>query len=167
MRIVLLPLVLLACSREQSPQPSIIDADSLALERTRCLGTCPAYRVSLTARGHVTFASRNPGDSTTRSDSVPLETLTMLVRRANTIGFARLPNRLMSDTALCAIVATDHPTITVTIYSGASVRSVEDYHGCRRRDGAIPDQLHQLRAYEAAIDTATGAQRWIRPARFR
>src|ERR687888_360851 len=37
--------------------------DSIVLERTACFGTCPAYRLRISAAGAVHFTSRNFGDS--------------------------------------------------------------------------------------------------------
>ena len=36
--------------------------DSVVLERTRCLGSCPAYRLRVSRTGEVLFVSRNPGE---------------------------------------------------------------------------------------------------------
>jgi Domain of unknown function (DUF6438) len=154
--------LLTACSRPLAPRPTSARADSLVLERTRCYGGCPAYRVSLTARGYVAFASRNPGDSTRGADTVPVATLPSLVERASRLGFFRLPNRLLGDSVFCTVAASDGPTTTLTIYGASGAKTVEDYSGCFSERESIREPLRQLRALETAVDSLTGARRWIR-----
>jgi hypothetical protein len=141
-------------------------ADRLALERTRCYGTCPAYRVVLDAAGRVAFASRNPDDSTRATATVPPATLGALVARAESGGFLALPARVQGDPRLCAREATDGPSATLVIYRASGVVSVEDYRGCHaaEADSASAGRLEGLRALQAAMDSATGSARWVRPA---
>jgi hypothetical protein len=158
--------LLAACSRTQSAPSSASSADSLVLERARCFGSCAAYRLSLAANGRVTFASRNPGDSTRGTDTVARAVLPALVQRANALGFFELPDQLQGDSALCADFGTDNPSATLTIHRATGAKAVVDYHGCYARRESAKEQLRQLRALEVAVDSATGARRWVRPARF-
>ena len=154
-----------AAEGQRSPASA---ADSLVLVRTRCYGECPAYRLSLTAAGEVTFASHNPGDVTRARDTVESSTLANLVQRAERIGFFALPDRLMGDKTLCPIFDTDHPTATLTVFIVAGTKAVEDYSGCvTGTDHSIADVVARLRDLERAVDSATGSKRWVRPARFR
>ncbi len=153
-----------ACSPALAQRPTAAAADSLVLERTLCYGICPAYRVSLTAAGRVSFVSRNPDDTTRGFDAVPPATLATLVRRAEALGFFALPDRLLGDPSLCPLAATDHATATLTIFRAAGVKVVEDYQGCFAR---AVDVVGRLRALETAVDSAVGSRRWARPARRR
>ena len=165
--IVLLIAALGGCS--SAPTPRIASAaDSLVLERTRCFGTCPAYRLTLTAAGNVDFVSRDAAGGTRRTGTVERATLAALVQRAEAFGFFALPARLERNSSLCTDWATDHPTVTVTIYRATGAKAVEDYHGCFSRvDHSVVDVVRQLRDFERAVDSATGSQRWVRPARRR
>ena len=150
----------------QAPAQPGRRADSLVLERTACFGTCPAYRLRVSSTGLVSFRSRNPGDGTVASDSMSPAVLVILVARADAAGFFRLPPRLMDDRSICANVATDHPTVTVTIFTETGHRTVEDYHGCfQRSDHSLNQTLISMRAFETAIDSALRSARWVRPAR--
>src|SRR5688572_25371499 len=161
--IVLLIAALSGCSSAPTPRPAS-EADSLVLERTRCFGTCPAYRLKLTAAGRVDFVSRG-GDATRDSGNVSRATLATLVQRAEAFGFFALPERLQRGSPLCADWATDHPTVTVTIYRAGGAKAVEDYHGCSNRsDHSVVDVVRRLRDFEHAVDSATGSNRWVRPA---
>jgi hypothetical protein len=141
-------------------------ADSVALERTRCYGTCPAYRVVLDAAGRVAFASRNPDDSTRAIDRVPPVTLATLLARAESVGFFALPARIEGDPRLCARRATDGPSSTLVVYRGAGAASVADYRGCHAAEGdsASASRLERLRGLQGAVDSAVGSARWVRPA---
>lgn len=161
--IALLASLAAACRRapEASESPALA-ADSLALERTRCFGVCPAYRVSLDAAGVVRFVSSNPGDSTRATDTLSPAAMTFLVAESRRAGLRTLPPEIAKDTTLCPRRATDHPSATVTLFLRDTVVRVVDYHGCR---GDADGKLARLRALEARIDSVTGSARWVRPAR--
>ena len=152
-----------------SGQRTPVPADSLVLERTLCYGTCPAYRLSITAAGRVFFVSRNPGDSSrTAADTVSPAVLRDLVARATVIGFDELPDRIDGSRTLCQDVATDHPTATLTIFRGSAQKRVVDYLGCyARSDHSVVSIVGSLRAFESAVDSAVGSARWVRLARER
>jgi hypothetical protein len=133
-------------------------ADSIVLERTRCYGTCPAYRLSLARSGAVRFRSLDPGDSArVAADTLPPGAFERLEKQAAQIGFDALPDRIMAS-RLCGGFATDHPGANVTIFRGACAKRVEDYLGCRPGP-------EELRHFEEAIDSAAGSDRWVRNAR--
>jgi hypothetical protein len=168
---LILPLA--ACTVAQHPEQvgarlepaSRFVVDSVVLERTRCYGTCPAYRLRLAGTGHVAFESRNPGDADrTATDSVPSASVAELLRVAEEIGFFELPDVIATDPRLCPARATDHPTASVTIYRSEGVKRVEDYHGCyAATDHSLVPVVGRLRAFEAAIDSTAGSARWVRP----
>ena len=142
-------------------------ADSIVLERTRCYGTCPAYRLSVAAAGQVAFTSRNPGDEgRSARDSTTPGAFAGLVREAREIGFFALPDTIAADRTLCPAESTDSPTATVTVFARAGTKQVVDYRGCG--GGADPEarrRVAALRALEARIDSVAGSSRWVRPAR--
>lgn len=146
-------------------QATAAAADSVVLERTRCFGPCPAYRLSITRAGRVAFASRNPRDSTRAVvDGAAPGAVDALARRAEASGFFGLPPEVARDPALCPDRATDHPTVIVTVFRPGGPARVEDYHGCYlANDHAVAPALAGLRQLEAAIDSAAGSARWVRP----
>jgi hypothetical protein len=163
--------LLLACApsngktdAQQGASPAI--ADSIVLERSMCFGTCPAYRLRLSDAGEVRFESRNPGDDgRTASDTVSATTLPSVVSRARAIGFFDLPLKIVGDSVLCRIAATDHPTVVVTVFSRDGVKRVEDYQGCfGTTEHEVVPQLAGLRTLETEIDSVLRSSRWVRPA---
>jgi hypothetical protein len=150
------------------PGAAVATLDSIRLERTLCYGTCPAYQLQLDQAGRISFSSLNPGDSgRSAQDVVSPEALLFLQREAERIGFFALPDKL-EGTALCADWATDHPTVTVTVFRREGLKRVVDYHGCfERADHSVRPVVAQLRTFEEIIDGVTGSFRWVRPARRR
>src|SRR5215475_5512186 len=137
--------------------------DSVALERTACYGTCPAYRLSLRRTGEVHFQSHNNGERLDTTDHVAPATLDSLVGRAIQAGFFTLPDSIDHGSPLCWDYATDHPTLTLTFY-GPSPKRVYYYTGCfLRSDHTTPPSLEALGRLALVVDSATGARRWIHP----
>jgi hypothetical protein len=138
-------------------------ADSIALERGACFGSCPTYRVVIGADGRIAFASRGRDRSTHATADGAAGAVAELARRAEAAGFFDLPEDVTADRALCRDRATDMPTATVTIYRASGIKRVVDYRGCAPEPAAEP-RLERLRALQAAVDSAAGSQRWARPA---
>ena len=161
---VLLTGGVLSCarsSRDHDAWQRVLAADSLALERTSCFGTCPAYRLRVTRTGAVLFVSRNADDSgRTVTDSVSVQTYTLLLNQVQEAQFLDLPERIEGDHRFCSLIGTDAPTATVTIFMPGLTKRVEDYHGCFSAPAALRD-------LERAIDHVLGSEGWVRPARLR
>jgi hypothetical protein len=164
-------LLALACTPSDGTQSARQGAvppvtDSIVLERSMCLGTCPAYRVRLSDSGEVRFESRNPGDEGRRAaDTVPAATFPALISKATSIGFFDLPSKIVGDSVLCRVARTDAPTVVITVFTKAQTKRVEDYLGCSETVAHETLQpIVSLRAFEIEIDSALGSSRWVRPA---
>jgi hypothetical protein len=166
-------LAVAACTRPAPPVRSDAQAavDSVVLERTRCFGTCPAYRLSVRANGFVTFASRNPGDEG-RTESLAREPdiVRRIERELDRAQFAQLPAMTLGEPPYCRIAATDAPIITVSAFGSRDTRSVSYYTGCR--GDSVQDTLPQhfirrLRVLADSIDSIAAGPGWIRPAQRR
>ena len=156
-----------ACHNRREPTPARARAaDSVVLERSRCFGSCPAYRLRIGGDGAVAHVSRDPGDTSgTKADSITRSRVEWLLSEAERIGFYSLPKVIADDSTLCPLRATDHPTATVTIYRDDSAHTVVDYQGCyASHDLGVTPKVQQLRRFEAEIDSVAGASRWARPA---
>jgi hypothetical protein len=140
-------------------------ADSIALERTQCFGTCPAYRVSITRDGLVSFVSRNPGEALTASARVSPADFARLVADAGPAGLGTLPGEIRQDSTLCPISRTDAPTVVTTLHANGVATRVARYTGCVERvGGPVPPALERLRVFEDRVDSVAGSARWVRPA---
>jgi hypothetical protein len=160
-RAILVVAALAACDPmpAPAPTPSAAGVDSISLERTRCFGLCPAYRLSSARDGAVRYQSRNPDDSTTATGRIGAAAFDSLVREAERISFRSFPDMVVADQELCGPSATDHPGATVTIQGSEGAKSVNDYHGCHGKS----ERLAELRRFQNRIDSVAGASQWVRP----
>jgi hypothetical protein len=125
---------------------------------------CPAYQLTVNRSGRVSFVSRDPDQrGGTQTARVAPSVLDSLYARAVRIGFFALPETLTGNRTFCTRWATDLPGATITINTNAGKKSVDDYHGCLAKSPEAATQLTELRAFEDAIDTLTGSNRWIQP----
>jgi hypothetical protein len=164
-----------ACSSgprpEAEPPPEAApEAGGIILERTLCYGTCPAYWLSVNSSGHVQFQSRNPGEEgTVFFDTIPAHGYRHLGTMAERTGFFLLPETIDEETTdYCADYATDHPTVTVTVFDDRRRKSVRYYTGCYSGVGehTVVEPIGRLRRFIAAIDSVSGSSRWVRPSAF-
>lgn len=139
--------------------------DSLVLERTVCFGFCPAYRLRISSSEEILFQSHNRNDTASAVvDTAPRGTYAAIVARARAIGFYELPPEIRKDSVLCRNFATDHPTVTTTIFTGPTTKQVSDYHGCFETvEHKVLTPIRKLRAFEDEIDSTLHSSRWVRP----
>jgi hypothetical protein len=83
--------------------------------------------------------------------------------------FVSLPDIVMGELPYCRLVATDHPTITITAFVQGVRVSRTYYTGCH---GAAPGDtlprpyIRSLQIIADSITAITTKPDWIRPARF-
>ena len=139
------------------------DLDSIVLERGPCFGFCPMYRLVIEGSGRIRY--RNMGENQLRTDSIAPDAVERLAERAVEAGFYVLPERIMDDPALCSMPATDHPGVTVSIFSRTSAKTVDHYTGCSVEGTDSPTHapaIVRLIALENMIDSIANVERWHR-----
>jgi len=146
-----------AAGQQPSASPPL---DSITLERSPCFGACPAYRLRLSRGGTVVFVSRY---GETIRDSIPPSALIWLRDEATRRELFTLPKIIVRDRALCPSMASDSPTVTVTLYWATRWHRIIDYLGCVTGNSpSTPLRLHVLRHFEAAIDSVARTARALR-----
>src|SRR4051812_21321724 len=91
-----------ACARPLTERaPAAIDVDSVVLERTPCLGTCPAYRLTVARTGLLKFQSGSRDDNCAAQDTLRPSPVDSIASRAEAIGFLDLPDTISRDPLLC------------------------------------------------------------------
>ena len=166
---LLLASTLAACATSPSPgahASGLRAADSLALERSPCLGRCPVYRVVVARFGRLRLepgVNRGWPDydtvvQATSIDSIPPTRAEELFNTAARIRFDTLPGSIQDDPELCRSLSTDAPTALVTLWLPGRVIAVRDYHGCEPGSDA-------LRRFEEQIDEVTGVHQRMRRTR--
>jgi hypothetical protein len=125
------------------------------LERTICGGECPAYSVTIDARGNVTYEGtefvRVQGRQT---DRVPVSRVAAISEAADRIGFFKLRDRYrtIQHPDGTETIITDQPTAFLTIRRAGQSKRTENYFGA-------PEALTQL---EQLVDDTARTKRWIR-----
>lgn len=106
--------------QQTGPQP-VPDITELRLERTRCLGTCPAYTVALRADGSFRYTGHygveRLGEHTGR---VEVGSLRQVFRYVEEIGFGGLEPRYTSPFL-------DNATVITTVVRPQGSKTVTDY----------------------------------------
>lgn len=132
--------------------PESVDRNTLEfqLERTRCLGSCPSYTISIEGDGTVRFDGRAwvaiPGHHTAH---VSPEVVTELIHQFRAASF-------LSALATYRGNWTDNPTQTISLRINGQVKTVVDYVGL---DVGLPLAIRNL---ETFVDSAAGTERWIK-----
>lgn len=164
-RLMVLPVFLLAATRAIAVTSATTAAATgvqevpedfvVTLERTSCFGECPVYRVSIDARGNVTYeGTKFVRVEGRRTDRLPKSRVAALLATVERIGFFDLRDsyRIIRNPDGTATHVTDLPTTFVTITRGGQSKRIEDYVGA-------PQALKQL---EQQIDDTARTTRWIR-----
>jgi hypothetical protein len=139
-------VLLVALASTAAAQTRTIPVDTvIRLQRTSCLGTCPAYTVTIDATGGITYEGdryvRVVGGETSR---IGPAAIARLLQVADRVQFFALRDAYDGD-------ITDLPTTYVSITTGGRTKRIKDYYGA-------PSGLKEL---EDAIDAAARTKRWI------
>lgn len=144
-------------------------ADSIVLQRTACLGTCPAYRLGVRADGFVWFVSHKHGEGgRAESHTRGRDIMRRIEQELERSRFAALPAITMGQAPYCRIVATDAPTITVTAFRAHAIHSVSYYTGCigETAQDTLPQSfIRRLRLLADSIDAIAAEKGWIQRSR--
>jgi hypothetical protein len=88
--------------------------------------------------------------------SVTKSQVEMLGKAITKVKFFSLQNEYATEKDGCKVVATDHPSVIITISSGKQKKSIDRYLGC-----AGHADLEQLTIFEDTIDKIVNSAQWI------
>jgi len=132
-----------------SAAPQRAEPAEITLTRTVCFGFCPAYTVTITGAGEVTYVGENFVNVVGEAHAqIPPEEAARLLARFEAIGFERLRDRYEAG-------VTDLPTYTVSLRQGGRTKTVVDY------GGPMAGMPEAVRALQAEIDRVAGTERWV------
>lgn len=117
-----------APSRDSVPSTVLIDADSVVLTSSICLGSCPAYSVRIARTGEVSYFSKT--DQESRTDSIAPKRVSELLREIESSTFLEYPRTSERDVSKCHPPASDAPARLVELYVGASRYYITGDIGC-------------------------------------
>ena len=139
----------------------------ITLERTVCLGECPAYVVTLNGRGYeqFTYLGRTVpvSDDLLRAGQVKHFRIApgqvaRLRRWVDSLGFFGIPEDWTGQGKNCPTAYTDAPSATITVIDQGRRHVVRHYYGCV----AAPAVLTQI---ESRIDSTAQVWRWFNTTR--
>lgn len=121
----------------------------ITLTRTVCFGFCPAYTVTITGDGQVTYQGERFVNVTgERRAIVPRADVERLLRRFDEIGFDQLRDSYRAQ-------VTDLPTYTITLERHGRRKSVADYGGL---SAGMPQAVRDL---QSEIDRVANTRQWV------
>jgi hypothetical protein len=141
-------LAMSACAPVDASVPSAGPVE-ITLTRTVCFGFCPAYTVSITGDGQVTYTGRSFVNVVGEQHAtIAPEAVRGLLRRFDAVHFEALNDAYRAN-------VTDLPTMTVSLTRNGHRKVVVDYGGL---SAGMPEAVRDL---QAEIDRVAGTSRWV------
>ena len=141
-------------SPEKKPSESVAAAPVISLERTACFGSCPVYRIQVSASGEVEYEGkahvRKAGVATAK---VTKEQVNELLSQLESAGYFTFAERYTAGEPACGRYVTDSPTVVTSATIGGRTKTVTHDYGCSGAPGA-------LTVLERKIDDVLTSGRW-------
>jgi hypothetical protein len=141
-------------SPDKKPSESVAAAPVISLERTPCFGSCPVYRVEVSASGEVRYEGkahvRKAGVAT---GNVTKEQVRRLLSDLESAGYFAFPERYTAGEPACGRYVTDSPTVITSATVGGRTKTVTHDYGCSGAPGA-------LTVLERRIDDVLSSGQW-------
>lgn len=159
----LLLLTLGNCKGQNLAQQSVPTDTIIMLERSICSGSCPDYKLTVTADGAVTFEGykfvKVTGNAT---KTISQGQLLQLIAEFEKAKYFSLNDRYRDKEDGCPAVWTDYSTVITSIRINGKSKTISHYDGCQEGSGSavFPKALTDL---EKKIDEIVGTAEWIKP----
>ena len=142
------------------PQQPVPSDTTITLERSVCYGTCPDYKVTISADGKVTFEGHQfVKTKGTAQGNIDLDSVRLLIGEFDKAKYFSLNDKYETAKDGCPENWTDHPTVVTAIKMNGKSKSISHYHGCREGQIVYPKALTDL---EDRIDEIVGTKQWIK-----
>ncbi len=121
----------------------------ITLTRSMCYGFCPAYRVTISESGEVTYnGERFVNVVGERRATIPRAAVERLLSRFEDVGFDQLRDEYRAH-------VTDLPTYTITLERNGRRKTVVDYGGV---SAGMPRAVREL---QDEIDRVANTGQWV------
>jgi hypothetical protein len=135
------------------------------LERTGCFGTCPIYKLEISAGGKVVYEGKNFVKTKGKVEgNITQEQLGQLIAEFEKANYFSLRDRYEGAEDGCPTSWTDNPSALTSIRIEGRSKSISHDYGCREQDtgqaigSPFPRELTEL---EKKIDEIAGTKRWV------
>lgn len=143
----------------QTANPQDIPQDlMITLERTVCFGTCPDYKLTITADGAVVFKGGRfvKKEGATIKSAISNDRLKQLMAEFDRVKFFSLEDNYSDNRRVCDELWTDNPSAFTSIRINGKSKTINHYHGCR--GPKVPKELTEL---ENKIDEIVNTAQWL------
>jgi hypothetical protein len=159
-----------ACAvRAQADGAQPMPENSITLERSTCFGNCPAYRVTVTAAGQVSFTGQAHVQTMQATGQVTPTQLAAIHDALARADFDAMRASYASRDDGCDMIMSDQPGIRITVNKvgvnkvgvndARDTRSVDFYLGCT---GALVEAVRpRIEQLANSIDEQLATRRWI------
>lgn len=139
----------------------------ITYSRTGCFGTCPVYKLTISADGTVQYEGEKyvkvKGKAITKLSPQQLQ---QLMAAIDTTQYFSLRDSYQTEADGCPITATDCPTVRTSVTVNGQVKSITHYLGCweTKPDGSPKWEAifpRNLTRFEERIDEIVGTARWV------
>ena len=132
---------------------------SITLQRSTCFGNCPAYSVTVTPDGQISFEGHvHVLTGNARGHATPAQVANILAA-LDRAGFRSMRDSYVSHDDGCEVVMSDQPGVKITVVDAAGSKTVDFYNGCT---GAAADAVRsRIERLARSIDQQLGTARWI------
>jgi uncharacterized protein DUF6438 len=130
----------------------------ITLERTECYGTCPVYKLTITADGAVVFEGRRfvIEEGKTIKSAIPQKRLKELMAGFDRVRFFSLEDEYTNNRRVCERSRTDQPSAITSIRINGKSKTINHYNGCS--GPKVPKELTEL---EDKIDEIVNTAQWL------
>jgi hypothetical protein len=131
----ILVLSVAACSSGDSEHPKLAPIstqfDTVTLQRTACYGQCPIYAVEIRNNGQVKYVGEEFVKVVgVRQANVPTANIELLAAAVRHVRFEQMQGKYQSEKDGCVSLATDHPSISISVTTAGIEKAVVFYVGC-------------------------------------
>lgn len=152
-------VISIVCSMTPAVNKSIskIPKDTrIILARTACFGSCPIYKLTISANGCVVFEGKRFVKKVgTFKSKISRAQLQQLIAEFENIQYFSLRDQYTTQKDGCEL-ATDNPSVITSLKINGKSKTVIHYHGCRG-----VKKLEELTKLEDQIDKIAGSSRWV------
>jgi hypothetical protein len=146
-----------AVLKNEIPKDTII-----SLERTRCFGTCPSYKLTISANGTVVFEGHQYVKQKGRvKDHISEDKLRELISEFEKINYFSSRNKYEDEADGCPVTATDMSSAITGIRISGRTKVISHYLGCWEKDAHFKVYPRELFLLENKIDEIVGTKKWV------
>ncbi|MBF0122889.1 MAG: hypothetical protein HQL21_05735 [Candidatus Omnitrophica bacterium] len=153
MLIVLLGFLVVGSLSFAEQRRMVVPANSkIILERSRCFGLCPAYKLTIYADGKIEFiGDKFVNAKGPHAKTIPQKNVEFMFTEVYNANFFGLDGRYD------CFEGVDNPTVKIAVTKGERTKEIVHYHGCESAD---QQELAALTILEDKIDELAEIADW-------